>query len=66
MNVSLSADFEGWVDVNTTSAAAQWNFFPATNLGLYMMVKNEYGNFLNHPFLLFSSSNNPGFLKRNC
>ena len=42
-NVTVSGSYHGWVDINVTAAAAQWNFFPVTNHGLYMIVKDAHG-----------------------
>lgn len=42
-NVTVTGSHDGWVDINVTAAAAQWNYYPATNQGLYVVVKNHFG-----------------------
>ena len=43
--MTVSEDHAGWVDINVTAAATQWNYYPATNDGLYVVIKNESGQY---------------------
>ncbi|KAK3088611.1 hypothetical protein FSP39_021263 [Pinctada imbricata] len=37
-NLTVPADYEGWLTLNLTRAASLWTAIPETNLGLYMKI----------------------------
>ena len=60
-NTTLPSWYDGWTELNVTSAARRWSWYPNENMGLYMQLLDSKGELrrqfdqrYDHNFVLFA------------